>query len=83
MTRTRLSSKGQVVIPKEMRKRHGWTPGTELEVVAVNDTVLLRPVRIFPPTTVDRVFGCLRYEGRPLTVQQMDAAVAREARRRR
>lgn len=32
MARTRLSSKGQLIIPKPVRDRHGWKVGTEIEV---------------------------------------------------
>ena len=39
---TRLSAKGQVVIPKGVRDLHDWCPGTELEVVDRPDGVLLR-----------------------------------------
>jgi AbrB family looped-hinge helix DNA binding protein len=52
MARTRLSSKGQVIIPKAVRERHGWQPGVELEVEDRGDVVVLRPVRLFPPTTI-------------------------------
>jgi AbrB family looped-hinge helix DNA binding protein len=52
MARTRLSSKGQVIIPKAVRERHGWQPGVELEVEDRGDVVVLRPVRIFPLTTI-------------------------------
>jgi AbrB family looped-hinge helix DNA binding protein len=83
MARTRLSSKGQVIIPKDVRERHGWRPGAELEVEEHGDAVVLRAAQAFPRTTVAQVFGCLKYEGPPLTIQQMNAAVAREARRRR
>jgi AbrB family looped-hinge helix DNA binding protein len=83
MTKTRLSSKGQVIIPKEVRDRHGWRPGAELEVEDRGDAVVLRAARIFPRKTVAQVYGCLKYEGPPLTIEQMNAAVAREARKRR
>jgi AbrB family looped-hinge helix DNA binding protein len=83
MAKTRLSSKGQVIIPKDVRDRHGWQPGAELEVEDRGDAVLLRTARIFPRKTVAQVFGCLKYEGPPLTIEQMNAAVAREARKRR
>jgi AbrB family looped-hinge helix DNA binding protein len=79
MARTRLSSKGQVIIPKGVRERHGWRAGLELEVEDRGDAVVLREARRFPSTTVDEVYGCLKYDGRPATVEEMDEAVMREA----
>ena len=81
--RTRLSSKGQVIIPKPVRERHGWRPGAELEVEDRGDAVILRACGPFPRTTMDEVRGCLKYDGPRLTIEQMDAAVHAEARRRR
>ena len=51
MAKTRLSSKGQVIIPKAVRDRHGWEPGVELEVEDHGEAVVLRPANPFPPTT--------------------------------
>lgn len=82
MAKTRLSGRGWVTIPKEMRERHGWWSGVELEAEDREDSVVLRAVVTFPRTTVAQVFGCLKYDRR-LTAEQMNAAVAREARRRR
>jgi AbrB family looped-hinge helix DNA binding protein len=79
MARTRLSSKGQVIIPKGVRERHGWRAGLELEVEDHGDGVLLREASRFPRTTVEEVYGCLDYDGRPVTVEEMDEAVRREA----
>jgi AbrB family looped-hinge helix DNA binding protein len=81
MAKTRLSSKGQVIIPKAVRDRHGWQPGVELEVEDRGDAVVLRPTKLFPPTTVDEVYGCLKYDGPPITIEEMDEAIEREARR--
>ena len=39
---TKLSAKGQVVIPKDVRDRLGWLQGSELEVVETGDSVILR-----------------------------------------
>lgn len=33
MATTRLSTKGQLILPKELRDRHGWEAGTVLELV--------------------------------------------------
>ncbi len=41
---TRVSAKGQIVIPKEVRDAKRWHPGTALEVIDRPDGVLLRPV---------------------------------------
>jgi AbrB family looped-hinge helix DNA binding protein len=83
MAKTRISSKGQVVIPKDVRDRHGWKEGTELEVEDGTTSITLRAAAPFPRTTIDQVAGCLKYRGRPLTLEEMDEAVAREARKRR
>lgn len=76
MAKTRLSSKGQVIIPKAVRERQGWQPGTELEVEDQGDVVVLRRAPLFPRTTFEEVRGCLKYDGPPLTVEQMDEGVA-------
>ena len=39
---TMLSSKGQVVIPEEIRDRLGLTPGTRFVVVAESDVVVFK-----------------------------------------
>lgn len=83
MARTRLSSKGQVIIPKPVRERHGWSSGVELEVEDRGDAVVLRAIRPFPRTTIAQVRGCLKYRGPRITIEQMDEAVRAEARRRR
>jgi AbrB family looped-hinge helix DNA binding protein len=81
MAKTRLSSKGQVIIPKAVRDRHGWQPGVELDMEDQGDAVLLRLTNPFPRTTFEEVRGCLKYDGPPLTIKDMDEAVARAARR--
>jgi antitoxin PrlF len=39
----RMTTKGQVTIPLELRERFGLGPGTEVEVVAGEDGALVRP----------------------------------------
>lgn len=43
--RTRVSSSGDVAIPKDMRDRFAWTAGTPLELVETAEGLSLRPVR--------------------------------------
>ncbi len=59
METTRISSKGQVVIPKAMRTALRWSPGQELEITETKDGVLLKRRSPFPETTIDEVAGCL------------------------
>ncbi len=74
---TTVSTKGQVVLPKSLRKARNWGPGTRLVVEERPDGVFLRAVqdKPFPPTTIEEVVGMLKYDGPPLTIEDMDAAV--------
>jgi AbrB family looped-hinge helix DNA binding protein len=79
---SRLSSKGQIVLPKKIRDAHAWKPGTEFLIEETDAGVLLRPAKPFPKTTLEQVIGMARYKGKPHTLAEMDAAIAREVRRR-
>jgi AbrB family looped-hinge helix DNA binding protein len=45
MARTRVSSKYQVVIPKDIRERHKLKPGQEMQVISKGDAITLVPDR--------------------------------------
>ena len=47
---TRMSSKGQIVIPEDIRKGLGLDAGTEFVVLAQEDVIILRAIA---PPTVD------------------------------
>jgi len=79
----RLSTKGQLVVPKEVRLRHGWNEGVELLLEDDGDGVLLRAARSLPETTLDDLVGCAGYRGPTKTLEEMEAAIARGARERR
>ncbi len=79
METTRLSSKGQVILPKSVREAHHWTPGTEFEVVDHPEGVLLRPKSCFAVTELDDVVGCAGYQGVAKTLDDMEEAIARGA----
>lgn len=82
METTRLSTKGQIILPKKIRASRAWGPGTEFTVEETSEGVLLKPAGIFPRTTLDEVVGCLKYKGKAKTLAQMDAAIGREVSRR-
>jgi AbrB family looped-hinge helix DNA binding protein len=41
---TKMSSKGQVVIPEDIRKRLGLEPGSQFVVVAGKDAIILKTI---------------------------------------
>lgn len=83
MERTRLSSKGQIILPKAIRSARHWKAGLEFVVEEADDGVLLRPARIFPETRIEDVLGCTGYKGRKKSLAAMERAIARGARARR
>jgi antitoxin PrlF len=42
----RMTSKGQVTIPLDLREKFGLGPGTEVEVVAGEDGAIVRPAGV-------------------------------------
>lgn len=79
---TTVSTKGQVILPSAIRKRKDWGAGTRLQVEDTPDGVLLKLAPAFAPTRPEDVFGILPHTGRPKTLEEMDAGVLAEARRR-
>jgi AbrB family looped-hinge helix DNA binding protein len=79
---TTLSTKGQVILPAEIRRRRHWDAGTRLVVEDTPEGVLLKPAPLFPPTRPEEVFGSLPHHGPAKTVEQMKAGIEAEARRR-
>ena len=62
---TKMSSKGQVVIPEEIRNQLGLEPGTQFVVVGDRDVVILKALN--PPSLSD--FDGLIGEARRLRKQ--------------
>jgi AbrB family looped-hinge helix DNA binding protein len=82
MSTTRLSSKGQIIIPKAVRDAHQWETGQEFKVMESEEGILLRPTPPFPPTKLEQVAGQLAVtEAR--TLEEMEAAIRRGAEERK
>ncbi|OKH24218.1 AbrB family transcriptional regulator [Hydrococcus rivularis NIES-593] len=75
MKKTKMSSKGQVIIPKALRDAHRWEEGQELIAIDMGDGILLKPKKPFPETTLNDVAGCLRYQGMPKSLEEMEDAI--------
>jgi AbrB family looped-hinge helix DNA binding protein len=82
METTRLSEKGQIVIPKRIRSDHNWEPGLEFSIEDLGESITLKPVRFFKRTQLRDVLGCTLYRGKRKSLREMEDAVAKGARER-
>ena len=79
VTTTRLSSKGQIVIPEAIRRRLGLDPGSEFVVLGDGDTIVLQRVR--PPSVrdFDTIVARARQAARRAGMRRSDVAAAIDA----
>ena len=64
METVKLSTKGQIVIPKGVREAHHLAAGTEFMVSFVNNEIHLKPLPLFPATTIADSAASLAKRGR-------------------
>ena len=75
MAMTTITSKGQITLPAEFRKREGFHPGDKVVVREVHGALLVEPAT----SAVDRSAGMLAHlaAGRPpVTIEEMEEAAA-------
>ncbi|WP_305046912.1 AbrB/MazE/SpoVT family DNA-binding domain-containing protein [Geoalkalibacter sp.] len=75
----RLSSKGQFVLPKSIRDRHHWEAGTEFIIIERGSELIIKPARVFPPSELEAADAPSVYQGKTLSLEDMDQAVYDEA----
>ncbi len=75
METTKLSSKGQIVLPKAVRDALEWPAGANLSVERRGDKIVLKRMPDFPARTVEEVAGCLKYDGPPISLADMEKAI--------
>jgi AbrB family looped-hinge helix DNA binding protein len=83
MEKTRISSKGRVVLPKPLLDARRWKAGTELIVQDTKEGLLLRSAKPLAATKLEDVLGCLGYCEKRKTLSQMQAANDEEVKARR
>lgn len=91
MTTIRLSSEGQLVLPKSVRDAHGWAGGEELILEDLGDAVVIRAAASRPipklealrtrlragrRVTADDVVGVLHRNGPAVSIEDMDSGIA-------
>jgi AbrB family looped-hinge helix DNA binding protein len=71
---TKMSSKGQVVIPEEIRKRLGLVAGAQFVVVADKDTVIMKAISSPAMEEFDSLLAEARKQARKAGMRQADIA---------
>ena len=81
--KTKVSSKGQVVIPKAYRQKLGWESGTDLVVhEEAGQLVLSQPKQKGKTVPIDALAGRLHRAGAaPISLQAMEDAITKEIRK--
>ena len=74
MITSAITSKGQTTLPKPVREALRVGAGDRVRYVILDDEVRVLPVR-----PVGRLFGALKHDGRPVTLEDMERAVAEGA----
>ncbi|MFT4178447.1 MAG: AbrB/MazE/SpoVT family DNA-binding domain-containing protein [Thermomonas sp.] len=77
METTKLSTKGQVVLPKAMRDAMHWEPGQELQVLNAGGYLIVKKVQATKQADWSDIVGSLsRYrKGKPMTDEEMHEVV--------
>ena len=73
---TRLSSKGQVVIPEEIRDRLGLKPGAQFVVLGDRDVVILKVIQTPDMAEFDEIVGRARKAAKRAGLKRKDVTEA-------
>ncbi len=71
MLESGITYKGQTTLPKMVREALAVKPGDRVRYVVLGDEVRIRPVR-----PINRLFGVLKYDGPPVSLADMEQAIA-------
>ena len=80
---SKMSSKGQVVIPEEIRKRLGLKAGDQFIVLGEKDTVILKAISPPPLVEFDGLIAEARRQAREAGLKRSDISAAKASARRR
>ena len=74
MLESSVTKKGQTTLPKSVREALGVGAGDRVRYLILDGEVRILPVR-----PIHRLFGVLEHDGPPVSLEQMDEAVAEGA----
>lgn len=74
MIESSITSKGQTTLPKAVREALSVEAGDRVRYIVKDDEVRIRKVK-----PIDRLFGALKYDGPPVSLQEMEQAIVEGA----
>lgn len=74
MLESAITKKGQTTLPKPVRDTLGVQAGDRVRYIVLDGEVRILPVR-----PIRRLFGVLKHDGPPVTLDEMEQAVAHGA----
>lgn len=89
---TKMSSKGQVVLPEALRQMYGWGSGTSFTILAYKGSIIMQPLKVPTEDEIAAEFEAAFEESRrqakdagmtPVDITNAIADVHRERRARR
>lgn len=72
---TKVLNEGQVIISESLIRAAGWEVGQELVAINTGDEILIKPRKHEVETSLQDVAGCLKYEGIPNTLKNMEDSI--------
>ena len=74
MIESSITSRGQTTLPKIVREALSIEAGDKVRYIVHGDEVRIRKVK-----PIGRLFGALKYDGPPVSLQDMERAIAEGA----
>lgn len=74
MFESSITVKGQTTLPKAVRESLSVKAGDKVRYVILDEGVLIMPVR-----STSRLYGSLRYDGPPVSLEEMARAITEGA----
>ena len=75
MIESTITTKGRTTLPKPIREALSVQAGDRVRYVILDGRAMIMPVR-----PIGRLFRSLKYDGPPVTLEEMDRAIAERAR---
>ena len=79
MEKVKLSRTGHLELPLSLLNIHQWTEGTEFIIQDKGTELVVKPITKFLPSQLESPDTPSVYTGKPLSLDDMEAAIEEEA----